>query len=210
MYRCLLTFLIMSVSENNPGAITLVSALLLPLSCATAFVGTAVISPLLVKPFSLAWNKLLRPCVALVLHLATGNLWREPRRVSAATNALMIGVTLIVLVTALVGSVQASIKGFIDHMQPADWTLLLDSGFSQDASFIEVDADQEQQSEIKETDFSTIDVVKELKQRKEITNINPVRLAGPVTVSADSLPEIGFLNTLNVAHHGCTNSKKGF
>ena len=87
------------------------------------FIGVAILAPVLCRPIAYLLAKPLIAVFAMPAKLAHANIRRQPRQVAAAASTLMIGVSLIVLVTVLAGSFKATVQDVIDDTFPADITI---------------------------------------------------------------------------------------
>ncbi|GAA2661366.1 MULTISPECIES: ABC transporter permease [Actinosynnema] len=100
----------MSMFASAAGAMLLLAAVLL-------------LGPLLVGPV----NKLLGIVPGLLFgvpaKLAVGNAERNPRRTAATTAALIVGVSIVVSVTVVGGSVRETATQRLDEQYPADFTV---------------------------------------------------------------------------------------
>ena len=130
------------------------------------FIGVAILAPILcrlvaylvARPLALIWR--------MPAKLAHGNIRRQPRQVAAAASTLMIGVSLIVLVTVLASSLRAAINKSIAETFPADLIV-----YSQDINILPNDEIEEGPTE------GTIPptILKELQVLPELQDVTAVR-----------------------------------
>jgi putative ABC transport system permease protein len=86
-------------------------------------VGVALMSPVLGRPVILALGALFRRVFGTVGALATQNSLRNPRRTAATASALMIGLTLVALMSILGQSAKASTDKAINDTLTADFVV---------------------------------------------------------------------------------------
>ena len=93
--------------------------------------GLALVSVGLAGPFGRLVGWLGRPLGRVVWRLAAGNIGRQPGRSAAVANSLLIGVSLITVVTILASSFQASSHRLLEHYFPSDWWISREFGDDQ-------------------------------------------------------------------------------
>ncbi|WP_447003565.1 ABC transporter permease [Saccharothrix isguenensis] len=82
-----------------------------------------VLGPLLVGPVNRVLGALPRAVLGVPAKLASANAGRNPKRTAATTAALMIGVTIVALVTVVANSAKETANAEIDERMPADYTV---------------------------------------------------------------------------------------
>jgi putative ABC transport system permease protein len=82
-----------------------------------------VLGPLLVGPVNRVLGALPRALFGVPAKLASANAGRNPKRTAATTAALMIGVTIVALVTVVANSAKETANAQIDERMPADYTV---------------------------------------------------------------------------------------
>ncbi|MCC8245108.1 ABC transporter permease [Saccharothrix luteola] len=82
-----------------------------------------VLGPLLVGPVNRVLGALPRAVLGVPAKLASANAGRNPKRTAATTAALMIGVTIVSLVTVVANSAKETANAEIDERMPADYTV---------------------------------------------------------------------------------------
>ncbi|WP_367136948.1 ABC transporter permease [Saccharothrix sp. HUAS TT1] len=82
-----------------------------------------VLGPLLVGPVNRVLGALPRALLGVPAKLASANAGRNPKRTAATTAALMIGVTIVALVTVVANSAKETANAEIDQRMPADYTV---------------------------------------------------------------------------------------
>ncbi len=86
-------------------------------------IGVALISPLVGRPLVVGIGWLYRVTFGVVGTMATENSLRNPRRTAATASALMIGVTLVTLMSIFGASAKASIDKIIARDVTADYVV---------------------------------------------------------------------------------------
>jgi putative ABC transport system permease protein len=92
--------------------------------------GLALLAPTLVRPLSSVIGKPLEAMLGLSGRLARENSNRQPQRTAVTASALMIGVSLVVLVTIFAAGLRATIDQGIDEQVTAAGIITHDDGFS--------------------------------------------------------------------------------
>lgn len=109
--------LLKGLNSEGSGALQLVGV-----GAALSFLGVAILSPLFARPvvglLGLPLARLGAPSA-----LGRGNAMRSPRRTSATAAALMIGLALVAMVSALGASVKKSLGDYVDRSLGADYVL---------------------------------------------------------------------------------------
>ncbi|MFE9749169.1 ABC transporter permease [Saccharothrix saharensis] len=82
-----------------------------------------VLGPLLVGPVNRVLGAVPRALLGVPAKLASANAGRNPKRTAATTAALMIGVTIVSLVTVVANSAKETANAEIDQRMPADYTV---------------------------------------------------------------------------------------
>ncbi|MEU4803198.1 FtsX-like permease family protein [Actinosynnema sp. NPDC023587] len=82
-----------------------------------------VLGPLLVGPVNRVLGAVPRMLFGVPAKLASANAGRNPRRTAATTAALMIGVTVVALVTVVANSAKETANAQVDERMPADYTV---------------------------------------------------------------------------------------
>ena len=85
------------------------------------FVGIAILGPFVARPISRLLGAPL--AAAATGQLARQNAMRNPSRTAATAAALMVGVTLVSLMTIVASSMKASVNGIINSALRADYTI---------------------------------------------------------------------------------------
>lgn len=83
-----------------------------------------ILAPTLVNPIARLCQPLLRLTFAREGLLAEGNVQRHPGRASVTASAIMIGLAIIIAVTGLFSSIEATFFGYLDRSLAADIILL--------------------------------------------------------------------------------------
>ena len=101
------------------------------------FIGTAFLSTPITKWTAGLFRRLLKNSRFISWRLAMNNIWRQPMRTALVADILMIGITLITIITISVSSIRATFIHVIDQTRPSDWTLFtVDENFA-DEEFAE-------------------------------------------------------------------------
>ncbi len=111
-------------------------SLLYGLASLGLLLGLALVSVGLAGPFGRLAGWLGQPLGRVVWRLATSNIGRQPGRSAAVANSLLIGVSLITVVTILASSFQASSHRLLDHYFPSDWWISREFGDNQVADWL--------------------------------------------------------------------------
>ncbi len=82
-----------------------------------------VLGPLLVGPVNRVLGVVPRALFGVPAKLASANAGRNPKRTAATTAALMIGVTVVSMVTVVANSAKETANAQIDQRMPADYTV---------------------------------------------------------------------------------------
>ncbi|WP_433263519.1 ABC transporter permease [Actinosynnema sp. CS-041913] len=82
-----------------------------------------VLGPLLVGPVNRVLGVVPRALFGVPAKLAAANAGRNPKRTAATTAALMIGVTIVALVTVVANSAKETANAQVDERLPADYTV---------------------------------------------------------------------------------------
>jgi putative ABC transport system permease protein len=82
-----------------------------------------ILGPVLVGPVNRVLGALPRALFGVPAKLASANAGRNPKRTAATTAALMIGVTIVSMVTVVATSAKESANAEIDNQFPADYTV---------------------------------------------------------------------------------------
>jgi putative ABC transport system permease protein len=81
------------------------------------------LGPLLVGPVNRVLGVVPKALLGVPAKLASGNAGRNPKRTAATTAALMIGVTIVSLVTVVATSAKETANAEVDQRFPADYTV---------------------------------------------------------------------------------------
>src|SRR5207245_7115848 len=94
------------------------------------FVGVAMLAPTLVPPIArwLGWPG--ARWGGAPGRLARGNSVRNPSRTASTASALMIGVTLVTLVSVLAAGIKATFSDSVNKLFTADYALTSENGFT--------------------------------------------------------------------------------
>jgi putative ABC transport system permease protein len=95
---------------------------------ALSFLGVLASGPLLVPAVVRLLGTVTRAVGGVPARLAVSNAVRNPRRTAATSTALLVGVTLIVLMTVGAASVQRSVQNSLDKELPVDISLSATAG----------------------------------------------------------------------------------
>ena len=147
-----------------PSSEVLAASIGILTGCLLITVGVIALSPILIRGLSRLFGRCLK-FLGVSLFLAAGNVWRQARRSGAAANALMIGLTLIVIITTLISSMQTTVHRLIDEIQPADWSVVLD--------FEKLNFSEREEAE--RYNLVPVQLVEEIDQLPQTTNVTPVR-----------------------------------
>ncbi|MEJ2859165.1 MULTISPECIES: ABC transporter permease [unclassified Saccharothrix] len=82
-----------------------------------------VLGPLLVGPVNRVLGAVPRAIFGVPAKLASANAGRNPKRTAATTAALMIGVTIVAMVTVVANSAKETANKQVDQRLPADYTV---------------------------------------------------------------------------------------
>ncbi|NUT91888.1 MAG: FtsX-like permease family protein [Saccharothrix sp.] len=82
-----------------------------------------VLGPLLVGPVNRVLGAVPRAIFGVPAKLASANAGRNPKRTAATTAALMIGVTIVAMVTVVANSAKETANEQVDQRLPADYTV---------------------------------------------------------------------------------------
>ncbi|CAL9373188.1 hypothetical protein SUDANB95_00903 [Actinosynnema sp. ALI-1.44] len=82
-----------------------------------------VLGPLLVGPVNRVLGAVPRAIFGVPAKLASANAGRNPKRTAATTAALMIGVTIVAMVTVVANSAKQTASEQVDQRLPADYTV---------------------------------------------------------------------------------------
>ena len=155
---------------------TALLAVLVGVGCVAAFLGTTILMPLWVKLCTLILKAFTSFLPLSTFRLVLGNVLRQPKRIAATANTLAIGITLIVLVTALVSSFQATAKELVEAIVPADWSLEPEFDFFDNA-------DPDASWKI------TPKVVEQLEALEIVADVNPVTYGWDQVFLGDAIPD---------------------
>jgi putative ABC transport system permease protein len=136
------TRLIVSLGLVGGGAVGLLlapSAAIVGISALAFFVGVIVIGPVLAIVGSKVFRPLLAP-LGLEGRLAADNIGRNPQRTATTSNALLIGVFLVTLVTVSGGSVKDFAVSKIDELSTSDFNISSDGGTIDDQLIADLEA----------------------------------------------------------------------
>jgi putative ABC transport system permease protein len=103
----------LSGAVGNPLAVVGVGA-------AAAFVGVALLAPLLAEPLARTFGA-LPARISVAGRVARGNARRDPRRTASTASALMIGLALVSAVSILAASVQGAVGDALSEQLRADF-----------------------------------------------------------------------------------------
>jgi len=112
------------------GLSTKVRLLSLGVGALAVFVGVAMLAPTLVPPIArfLGWPAMRWGGAAG--RLARGNSIRNPSRTASTASALMIGVTLVTLVSVLAAGIKSTFEDSVNKLFTADYALTSQNGFT--------------------------------------------------------------------------------
>jgi putative ABC transport system permease protein len=112
------------------GLSTKVRLLSLGIGALAVFVGVAMLAPTLVPPIArfLGWPAARWGGASG--RLARGNSIRNPSRTASTASALMIGVTLVTLVSVLAAGIKSTFEDSVNKLFTADYALTSQNGFT--------------------------------------------------------------------------------
>jgi putative ABC transport system permease protein len=112
------------------GLSTKVRLLSLGIGALAVFVGVAMLAPTLVPPIArfLGWPAMRWGGAAG--RLARGNSIRNPSRTASTASALMIGVTLVTLVSVLAAGIKSTFEDSVNKLFTANYALTSQNGFT--------------------------------------------------------------------------------
>jgi putative ABC transport system permease protein len=112
------------------GLSTKLRLLSLGIGALAVFVGVAMLAPTLVPPIArfLGWPAARWGGAAG--RLARGNSIRNPSRTASTASALMIGVTLVTLVSVLAAGIKSTFEDSVNKLFTADYALTSQNGFT--------------------------------------------------------------------------------
>lgn len=87
------------------------------------FIGISIFAPLLSRPLANIIGIPIKLRYGLIGRIAVGNTKRSPRRTASTAAALMIGVSLVVLVSIFASSIKATVDDVIEGNFPGDITI---------------------------------------------------------------------------------------
>ncbi|WP_343926927.1 ABC transporter permease [Brachybacterium sacelli] len=96
--------------------------------CAAAFIGVLLAAPVLVPPLARLIGAVFARLLGTPGRLAALNAVRNPRRAAATTAALMVGVTLISVLSVGAASTRATVNAQLDETFPVDYMVRAESG----------------------------------------------------------------------------------
>ena len=92
------------------------------------FVGVAMLGPAIARRFSQTVGWPLSRARGMAGTLARENAMRNPRRTSATSSALMIGIALVAFITVFAASAKASVATSVDKAMKTDWIVTTQFG----------------------------------------------------------------------------------
>ncbi|CCH34041.1 FtsX-like permease family protein [Actinosynnema sp. NPDC047251] len=107
----------MRIEDEMPAMITSGGGTMLLLGA------VLVLGPLLVGPVNRVLGVVPRALFGVPAKLASANAGRNPKRTAATTAALMIGVTVVAMVTVVANSAKETANAQVDERMPADYTV---------------------------------------------------------------------------------------
>jgi putative ABC transport system permease protein len=120
----LMAYGVLAVKDSNT-ALSLVGV-----GTLAVFIGTAMLSPLLVPPIARAASAPMVRLRGITGQLARENTMRNPGRTAVTASALMIGIALVTFVTVFAAGLKAGINSTIDQSFRGDFILQNSDGFS--------------------------------------------------------------------------------
>ncbi|KRE60617.1 FtsX-like permease family protein [Nostocoides sp. Soil756] len=153
-------------------------------------VGTALLSPVLGRPVLAVLGLVFRRSFGAVGRMAEQNARRNPRRTGATASALMIGVSLVTLMSVLGASAKASIDKSLAEDVVADYVIssVVGQGFS--ATVTDAAEKVSGVQEVVRVRAARLDIAGD---RELVTGVDPaavVRVARPVVLTG-SLADLG-------------------
>lgn len=94
------------------------------LSALLFLLGLLLVSPVLIKPISSLFGRLLTLVFAREGHLAEGNMARQPGRAAVTASAMMIGLAIMITLIGMVESVRYGFMYYLDKSLGADFLLM--------------------------------------------------------------------------------------
>lgn len=115
-------------TATSSGAVLLLGAFAVLVSNFLVFIGLVIFSPILLRAFARFFTFLTSRLKMFSGQLAAGNVLRAPKQAAFAANALIIGISLIVLATTLIHSFRVTTVALVEKYIPAEWTITIDYG----------------------------------------------------------------------------------
>jgi putative ABC transport system permease protein len=112
------------------GLSTKLRLLSLGIGALAVFVGVAMLAPTLVPPIARVLGWPAAEWGGAPGRLARGNSIRNPSRTASTASALMIGVTLVTLVSVLAAGIKSTFEDSVNKLFTADYALTSENGFT--------------------------------------------------------------------------------
>ena len=156
---------------------------LVGLGAAAVFLGVAMLSPALSQPITRVLGWPFARLAGPIGRMSRGNAQRNPRRTAATASALMVGLTLVAMVSVLAQSLKASVDSAFDRGFGADYSLRATglSGFSPEAVTAAAGAPG-----VRGVTPVRFGLIKLAGREQPLTVADPAALAQPVRLRLDS------------------------
>jgi putative ABC transport system permease protein len=112
------------------GGATKLRLLAIGIGAAAIFIGVAMLAPTLVPPVARVLGYPAARFGGAAGMLARGNSIRNPSRTASTASALMIGLTLVTLVSVLAAGLKTTFGSAVDKLFTADYALTSQNGFT--------------------------------------------------------------------------------
>ncbi len=112
------------------GISTKLRLLSLGVGALAVFIGVAMLAPTLVPPIARVLGTPANRLGGAAGMLARGNSIRNPSRTASTASALMIGLTLVTLVSVLAAGLKTTFEDSVDKLFTADYALTSENGFN--------------------------------------------------------------------------------
>jgi putative ABC transport system permease protein len=112
------------------GGSTKLRLLALGIGAVGVFIGVAMLAPTLVPPIARVLGYPAARFGGAAGMLARGNSIRNPSRTASTASALMIGLTLVTLVSVIAAGLKTTFEGAVNKLFTADYALTSQNGFT--------------------------------------------------------------------------------
>ncbi len=122
--RTVLAFVFLAIGVGNVGAVMAGSPnILLGVGILAVFVGTIIIGPVIAKPVALFLGRPAARFRGVTGTMAKQNAARNPKRTSRTASPVLIGVALVMAVTALAASIKGQINSVFTEQFKGDYAI---------------------------------------------------------------------------------------